>query len=253
MPNKNMKKAPAGVPEGMAVRTAATIAPTSYREEDNSVEFVLATEEPVRVFDWQRFEVVTEVIQAAGVNLPKNKQIPLINSHDRSNIDNILGSVRDIRVDGDSVIGRLYFSKEETAQRALNKIREGHLDSGSVGYEQAESVWVPEGENTVINSKTYSGPMLITKSWNLKEFSLVAIGADPNAKAREEIIETVSISREAVEQIDKEPETMEKTTNPVEQPQTVDVEALSQFLKRNFTAAYIAGSSSLKKTSASRY
>lgn len=228
MPNKNMKKAPAGIPQGLATRANIAVNPVTFREDDDSVEFTLATEEPARVWDWQRFEAVTEVIQAAGVNLPKNKQIPLINSHDRSNIDNILGSVRDIRVEGDSVIGRLYFSKDETAQRALNKIREGHLDSGSVGYEQAESVWVPEGESTVINSKTYAGPMLITKSWNLKEFSLVAIGADPNAKAREEIIETVSISREAVEQIDKESETMEKITNPVEQPQTVDVEAIKR-------------------------
>jgi len=228
MPNKNMKKAPAGIPQGLATRANIAVNPVTFREDDDSVEFTLATEEPARVFDWQRFEVVTEVIQAAGVNLPKNKQIPLINSHDRSNIDNILGSVRDIRVEGESVIGRLYFSKDETAQRALNKIREGHLDSGSVGYEQAERVWVPEGENTVINGKTYAGPMLITKSWNLKEFSLVAIGADPNAKAREEIIETVSISREAVEQIDKESETMEKITNPVEQPQTVDVEAIKR-------------------------
>jgi len=228
MPNKNMKKAPAGIPQGLATRANIAVNPVTYREDDDSVEFTLATEEPARVWDWQRFEAVTEVIQAAGVNLPKNKQIPLINSHDRSNIDNILGSVRDIRVEGESVIGRLYFSKDETAQRALNKIREGHLDSGSVGYEQAESVWVPEGENTVINGKTYAGPMLITKSWNLKEFSLVAIGADPNAKAREEIIETVSISREAVEQIDKESETMEKITNPVEQPQTVDIEAIKR-------------------------
>ena len=228
MPNKNMKKAPAGIPQGLATRANIAVNPVTYREDDDSVEFTLATEEPARVWDWQRFETVTEVILAAGVNLPKNKQIPLINSHDRSNIDNILGSVRDIRVEGESVIGRLYFSKDETAQRALNKIREGHLDSGSVGYEQAESVWVPEGESTVINSKTYAGPMLITKSWNLKEFSLVAIGADPNAKAREEIIESVSISREAVEQIDKESETMEKNTNPVEQPQTVDIEAIKR-------------------------
>lgn len=228
MPNKNMKKAPAGIPQGLATRANIAVNPVTYREDDDSVEFTLATEEPARVWDWQRFETVTEVILAAGVNLPKNKQIPLINSHDRSNIDNILGSVRDIRVEGESVIGRLYFSKDETAQRALNKIREGHLDSGSVGYEQVERVWVPEGENIVINGKTYAGPMLITKSWNLKEFSLVAIGADPNAKAREEIIETVSISREAVEQIDKESETMEKITNPVEQPQTVDVEAIKR-------------------------
>jgi hypothetical protein len=228
MPNKNMRKAPAGLPQGIVARASIGITPKSYNETDDSVEFVLATEEPARVWDWERFDVVNEVIVASGVNLPKNKQIPLLNSHDRSSIDNILGSVRDIRTEGDKVTGRLYFSKDEAAQRALNKIREGHLDSGSVGYEQSQSVWVPAGESSVVNGRSYTGPVLVTKAWNLKEFSLVAIGADPNAKAREEVPETVLTSREAVEQIDKEIVTMENLNKPVEQPQTVDVEAIKR-------------------------
>lgn len=233
MPNKNMKKAPAGVPQGMVTRANLLAKPNTYREADNSVEFILATEEPARVWDWERFDVIREVIAADGVIVPKNGQIPLVDSHDRSTIDNILGSVREIRREGAEVIGRLYFANSDAAKRAAEMIKEGHLDSGSVGYEQNETQWINAGESVVYNGRSFSGPMLLTRKWSLKEFSLVAIGADPNAKARAEAESAAeqiegNTSREAVEQIDKEIVTMENPTKPVEQPQTVDVEAIKR-------------------------
>lgn len=233
MPNKNMKKAPAGVPQGMVTRANLLAKPNTYREADNSVEFILATEEPARVWDWERFDVIREVIAADGVIVPKNGQIPLVDSHDRSTIDNILGSVREIRREGTEVIGRLYFANTDAAKRAAEMIKEGHLDSGSVGYEQNETQWINDGESVVYNGRSFSGPMLLTRKWSLKEFSLVAIGADPNAKARaeaESVTEQIegNTSREAVEQIDKEIVTMENLNKPVEQPQTVDVEAIKR-------------------------
>ena len=233
MPNKNPKKAPAGVPQGMVTRANIAVKPNSYREADNSVEFILATEEPALVWDWERWQVVREVIVAGGVIIPKNKQIPLVDSHDRSTIENILGSVREIRHEGSEVIGRLFFSSSENAQKALAMVKEGHLDSGSVGYEQVESSWIPEGENLAHNGREYAGPMLLTKQWALKEFSLVAIGADPNAKAREAAetpkVEQVTTSREAVSEISKEKTEMKNNENKtVEQPQIVDVEAIKR-------------------------
>jgi len=219
-----MRKAPAGIPTGLATRANIAVNPSTFREADNSVEFILATEEPAMVWDWQRFEVVKEIITSDGVVLPKNRQIPLVDSHDRSTIENILGSVRDIKQENNQVIGRLYFAATESAQRALAMVRDGHIDSGSVGYEQQDSAWIPDGESLVNNGRSFSGPVLLTKKWALKEFSLVAIGADPNAKAREEI---VTISREAVDQIDKEKISMNPIITP-EQPTTVDVEAIKR-------------------------
>lgn len=237
MPNKNMRKAPVGVPQGMVTRANLTAKPDTYREADNSVEFILATEEPARVWDWERFDVIREVIAADGVIVPRNGQIPLVDSHDRSTIDNILGSVRDIRREGTEIIGRLYFANTDAAKRAAEMIREGHLDSGSVGYEQNETQWINDGESVVYNGRTFAGPMLLTRKWSLKEFSLVAIGADPNAKARakaeiEQVTEVVTAetegntSREAVQK-SKENVEMENK-NLVDQPQTVDVEAIKR-------------------------
>jgi len=204
----------------------------SYREADDSVEFVLTTEYPATIFDWQSGKFVKETMVAKGVNLPENKQIPLLDSHNRYGIENILGSVRDFKIEGDRVVGRLYFSKKKEAQEALQMIKEGHLNSGSVGYLQRESVWIEKGKEYVYDNRTFKGPLLLTKKWDLQEYSLVAIPADPYAKARNSN-ETDSLS--AAENINpnfKGENTMdenEKNTKVEEQQPTVNVkEAVEQ-------------------------
>lgn len=194
--NKNPKKIPEGIRHALFTRAKAVelftrakvaITPSSFREADNSVEFVLATEAPADVFDPHKWEVVQEVLVASGVILPANGQVPLVNSHDRSTIDNIFGSVREIRDVNTDVIGRLFFAADEASQRAMNKVKDLHIDSGSVGYEPVESIDIPEGETYVFNKKAYQGPLMLTTKWKLKEFSLVAVGADENAKARKSV------------------------------------------------------------------
>ena len=118
-------------PKNFVTRAQILYTPQSFREADDSVEFTLSTERPALIFDHTRWCLVNEIIISDGVIIPDNKQIPLIDSHDRGTVKNILGSVRDFKIEDDKVVGRLYFSKSKDAQEALLKIREGHLDSGS--------------------------------------------------------------------------------------------------------------------------
>lgn len=191
--------------KNFVTRAQILYTPQSFREADDSVEFTLSTEQPALIFDFARFELVNEIIVSDGVIIPDNKQIPLIDSHDRGTVKNILGSVRDFKIEDGKVIGRLYFSKSKDAQEALLKVREGHLDSGSVGYRQEETVYIPEGESFVKNGKEYNGELYLTTKWALQEFSLVAIGADSGAKARNENVQvSESAAREAAEKITEE-------------------------------------------------
>lgn len=191
--------------KNFVTRAQIMYTPQSFREADDSVEFTLSTEQPALIFDYYRFGLVNEVIVSDGVILPDNKQIPLIDSHDRGTVKNILGSVRDFKIEDGKVIGRLYFSKSKDAQEALLKVREGHLDSGSVGYRQEETVYIPEGESFVKNGKEYNGELYLTTKWALQEFSLVAIGADSGAKARNENVQvSESAARDAAEKITEE-------------------------------------------------
>jgi len=170
---------------------------STLREEDKSVEFVLTTEFPAKVMDWERWEIVNEVLVASGVEIPSSGKIPLQDSHARDTIEANLGSVREIRVEGDQVIGRLFFDmKDEKAVKAFEKVKAGHIDSGSVGYNVTEKTRLLENETTDFNGKTYKGPLQLSKKWQLKEYSLVAIGADPYAKARSENISKEKINME---------------------------------------------------------
>jgi hypothetical protein len=232
MPNE--RKAPEGIPQGLTVRAATFYKPTTLRDNDRSVEFTLATETPARVWSWEHEDVITEVLIADGVRLPSNNQVPLQDSHNRATIKSTLGSVREIRVDGDEVIGRLYFAKSPEALDAFEKIRDGHIDSGSVGY-SAAGTWVPRGKTFEHKGKTYEGPMQVTTQWALGEYSLTAIGADPYSKARseaEEVAEVVTIeegnnSQTAAEQVidETKKENVMEDVNKNEQP-TVDTEAI---------------------------
>lgn len=243
------RKAPQGLPDGMVVRSAIQFQPETLREDDRSVEFVLATELPARVWSWERWEPITEVLIAKGVVIPANKQVPLQDSHDRQSIKSTLGSVRDIRVEDYQVIGRLFFAKSAEAIDAFEKVRDGHVDSGSVGYSPV-GTWIPDGVKEEYEGKEYVGPMQLTKKWYLGEYSLTAIGADPDAKARsametpqtaEQATEEVIPSQKADETI-KENEDMpvETTTTNVDQPSVVDTEAIKRAAidaERNRTSA----------------
>ena len=191
--------------KNFVTRAQILYTPQSFREADDSVEFTLSTEQPALIFDFARWGLVKEIIVSDGVIIPDNKQIPLIDSHDRGTVKNILGSVRDFKIEDGKVVGRLYFSKSKDAQEALLKVREGHLDSGSVGYRQEETVYIPEGESFVKNGKEYNGELYLTTKWALQEFSLVAIGADSGAKARSENVQvSESAARDAAENITEE-------------------------------------------------
>ena len=158
--------------------------PSTLNEDERSVEITLATENPSPVFDFNRYEVVDEVLVIDGVELPKSRQIPMLDVHSRFSNDNVLGSIRDLKKQGAELVGRAVFSSAESVSEIWTKIREGHLTDFSAGYKPLESQWVPEKERYEYRGVTYEGPVLITKKWKIREGSVVPIGADELATAR---------------------------------------------------------------------
>lgn len=168
----------------LITRNEADFQLSTFREADNSVEFVLATENPAIIKD-STYGKCRESLMSDGVSLPPNNQVPLLDCHDRGGITNILGSVREIRQEGDKVVGRAYFANTPRAKEALELIKGGHLKSGSVGYTQVQSEWIADGQIHNYNNRAFSGPMLLTTKWNLSEFSLVPVPADEYATVRQ--------------------------------------------------------------------
>ncbi|MFH1033592.1 MAG: hypothetical protein V1806_03720 [Pseudomonadota bacterium] len=157
--------------------------PSTLDDKTRSVEMVVASEAPVRVWDSQRWEDVDEVLLMSGLE-PMPGQVPLLDSHSRFSTANVLGSARDIRVEGGQLIARAFFSGAPEGERAYTLVQEGHLTDNSVGYRANASTWVEAGRTVEINGRQFTGPKKVVTNWSLKEVSLTPIGADEAAKVR---------------------------------------------------------------------
>lgn len=195
---RNMERgirAPEGLPEGMQTRAFEFI-PNSWNEADQSVEAVLATENRVNVWDWQRFEVIEEVLRMDGLVDELPKRVPLLDSHQKKSVDHVLGSTigRIEEVDGVSrLVGRRTFAKgDEKAQRTAAKVRDGHITDGSIGYRVLEGVWVEKGEVQDVGGRSYPGPVRVATRWKWNEDSVTPVGADGDAKTRGESFDKYS-------------------------------------------------------------
>lgn len=164
-----------------------TIRAATIDEEARTVEAVIATESVTQVFDMRSWEIIDEVLRADGAEL--GEQIPLLETHNRWDLDALVGSIRGLRIDKEQVIGRLFFAEsDERAERAWQKVRQGHLTDLSVGYRVVDYIEIKPGSSETIRGKKYAADkrtLRITTRWTPKEGSLVAVGADENAKVRE--------------------------------------------------------------------
>ena len=165
--------------------------PTSINEDERSVKGVLASETPVLVFDWKRWEPIREVLLLSGMEV--GKKVPLLDAHRRYNSDNVIGSSTDFKIEETDgvreITCRNIFS--ETENKLFKKVKEGHIDSTSVGYRVSdeESVTIPPGESFVVDGKEWKNDdtkfdLVIRKKWKVVENSLVPIGADDRSKFR---------------------------------------------------------------------
>ena len=158
--------------------------PASLNEDDRSVEVLAATESRVQVWDYDRWELVDEVLLMSGLQMPESRQVPLLDTHSRYSSYTVIGSYRDMRVGPEGLLGRSHFSSAPEAEGPYTKVREGHLTDFSVGYRVGEAVWIDEGTSAVIDGRTFEGPVRVVTSWRIKELSVCPIGADELAKAR---------------------------------------------------------------------
>ena len=152
-------------------------------DEDNAVDGTIATEAPVQVFDFSRGAVVDEVLLLDGMEHPR--QIPIVDSHDRSTVRNILVSIRSLSVADGKFTGRAYFSRRPEAQAVLRDIQDGHITDFSITAQPTDVEFVPDGHVATVRGREFTGPQKLVKSSRAVDGSVVAVGADQNAKVNQ--------------------------------------------------------------------
>ncbi len=170
--------------EKLFTRDINTWKPATFNDGTRSVQVIAVTENPVRIWDWERKDFIDEILLVRGIHIPHSEQIPLLDSHDRSSVTSVLGSARNFEPKENTLECEVFFAGTDSGRDAAQKVKEGHLTDFSVGYFPIESQWISAGETHEVNGRTFQGPVKITTKWNLTELSVTPIGADHMAKAR---------------------------------------------------------------------
>jgi phage head maturation protease len=163
--------------------------PSTIDESSFSVEVLMATEDPVAVFDTREWRVIREILLMSG--LETVEQVPFLDNHRRFSNDDVYGSARNITPGIAGLIGRAYFDgNDPRSLRAFNKVKAGHIRDVSVGYQVLSYQELNPGEERLISGKTYKNEsqqvLRVVTLWRLLELSLTPIGADSRAKMRKE-------------------------------------------------------------------
>jgi len=163
-------------------------APATFDDATRSVEAVLTTEQPVLMPDYARWEMVDEVLLMAGFKGIRGgrSSMPFLDSHNRFRADDVLGTTASLRIDGDALLGRNFFSSTE--EKLYTKAREGHITDNSIGYRVHTATTIEPGQSAVIAGRTFTASqaraLKVATSWEVHENSLTPIGADTRAGHR---------------------------------------------------------------------
>ena len=177
---------PCELPAAKLVLRMAEVRPETANEETKSVEVVIATENPVERYDANSGQKYYEILLMDGVQFRTERfRLPIVDSHDRSTVRNVLGSVRDIKVEGTQLVGVASFARDRDSQDAYHKLLDGHLTDFSITATPNESTIVRRGETEVIRDQQITGPAEVMTSWTPTDASLVAAGADETSTVRE--------------------------------------------------------------------
>ena len=154
-------------------------------EDQRTVEAVIASEGRVRVLDMGSFNIVEEILKVHGAELPS--QVVLLDSHQRGLIELIRGHVRNMRVEGATIVGVLHFDSDAKSEVAWQKLRAGSLTDVSAGYAVIEATTIPPRQTRTVAGVSYTAgdiALSVASKWLLREVSLTPIGADPSATIR---------------------------------------------------------------------
>lgn len=147
--------------------------PRTFDAEAMTIEAVIASTTPVRRRD-ARGDFM-EILDPSGLDLGVTRGASVLDSHQQSGIDNVLGTIDDVWIVGSEVIARLRFSSRPEIAPVVTDIRNGIIRNLSVGYEVGE--WKAGKDANGVRTMTAA-------RWSVREASFVAVPADPTARTR---------------------------------------------------------------------
>lgn len=160
---------------------------------------VIATETPIEIYDQSRGWIKQVLLMDGVVFRNGKKQLPIVDSHNDKTVRNVFGSIRNISIEGDQLIGDPDFASDAESQIVRTRFDEGHLTDFSIDAVILERQLIPQGQSyTTTSGQVIEGPAEIVTKWEPHNASICATGADPNSTVRR------SIDRERVTRMSEE-------------------------------------------------
>jgi hypothetical protein len=167
---------------GMQVRQA-TVEPTTFNEQDASVEVVWTTGAQVRRFDWYNDSYYDEelVVSNDAIRMDRlNAGAPVLNSHKANSLEDQIGIVERAWIDNNQGMAKLKFSQRNEVAGIVSDVKSGVIKNISVGYN------VRKFEVTKAKDRIDGGQVDLYRAvdWEPAEISFVPIPADAGAQVR---------------------------------------------------------------------
>ena len=156
-------------------------APESYSSAEHSCLAVISTGAPVkRVYGVETLEISDRAINLSRV------PVALLDSHNQTTIDNVLGRVTEAWVAGGKLHGRIIFAQTPRGKMAEAMVARGEISSVSAGYSIEKWEARDADGNKVDPDRAGWGDNLTFTAtrWTLAEASLVGVPADSLAIIR---------------------------------------------------------------------
>jgi hypothetical protein len=189
---KNRTLARSGSSRISTTRTATesrrSSGPASLDPESRSVVATIATDTPVRIYDWREDEEIDEVLVPAGFVAPRRMRLRV--DHRTWGSENVIGRVDDFKITKKTVEATLRFSSADDVNPIYQRVADGSLDEVSIGarYDMKDTVRIEPGESKEVDGVTYRADKKVAKrivrKWYGRETSVVDEGADPKATIR---------------------------------------------------------------------
>lgn len=153
----------------------ADIQPRTLNETARTVEVIWSTGAAVRRRDLSGEFMEVLSMDPAHVNMARLRGAPVLDTHQRTGVRQVLGTVLDASVDGNSGRATLQFSSRPDVAPIWDDVRAGILRHVSVGYTVEK--WQQGTDATGLRSLT-------AVEWTPYEISFVPVPADAGAQVR---------------------------------------------------------------------
>ena len=150
------------------IRCGVTVETKAINEE---------TREALHVISSINADRAGDVVVPEGAVLDAFKKNPVVLADHHYSIEKIIGTAVDIQIDKKQIRARTKFDTEGIGDRAWGLVKRGMAKSWSIGFKPLE--FEHKYEEFDDGSRRYNGTEY--KSWELLEYSLVAIPMNPDA------------------------------------------------------------------------